>query len=135
MKNKKLILLSVMSLLMVCGCNNSQPTESSSASVNTSEDSSVSNSVGNTESSSTLIENQVLYVAPDVEDFNAPGTKEEPMMIQRAIALSHPGCTIYLIRNRNLPARSCWSIHRKSPLINWKRSGNRDMPPAAMKIL
>ena len=97
MKNKKLILLSVMSLLMVCGCNNPQPTESNSASINTSEDSSVSNSVGNTESSPNLIENQVLYVAPDVEDFNAPGTKEEPMMIQRAIALSHPGCTIYLM--------------------------------------
>lgn len=97
MKNNKLILLSAMTLLMVCGCNNPQPTGSESISTDTSVDSSVSTSSGNTESSPTLIENQVLYVAPNVDDFNAPGTKEEPMMIQRAIALSHPGCTIYLM--------------------------------------
>ena len=97
MKKNKLILLSAMTLLMVCGCNNPQPTESESISNDASVDTSVSTSSGNTESSPTLIENQVLYVAPDVDDFNAPGTKEEPMMIQRAIALSHPGCTIYLM--------------------------------------
>ena len=113
MRNNKLLVLSLMAILLTCGCDNGNSASNSSNSgekptnvenssnkesstTNVEQSSNSSSSVENS-SSEDIYDDEVLYVSADANDFYAKGTKEDPMLIQWAIRYSKPGSTIYLL--------------------------------------
>lgn len=106
---KKNLFLSVISLLVICGCNGNEPThqpseiESENPTEEISESTpvevpSLSDSEVVSSSDPTVnLEPQVLYCSPDTDNYSATGTMDDPMLIQFAIRESKPGATIYLL--------------------------------------
>ena len=111
MRKNKLLLLSLMSVLIACGCQEVNESSSSEESSQTSEqhssenkesssnnESSVADSSSQEDSSSELVySDEVLYVSPDANNFYALGTQDDPMLIQWAVRHSKPGSTIILL--------------------------------------
>ena len=103
MKKNKLLLLSLMAILLACGCENvntSSTEEAPSASntqTSTPDASTPDNSTPEDTSSEIIAGPTELYVSPDASSFDAKGTKDDPMLIQYAIRRSRPGSTIYLL--------------------------------------
>ena len=106
---KKNLFLSVISLLVICGCNGNEPTplpselESENPTEEISESTptevpSLSDSEVVSSSDPTVnLEPQVLYCSPDTDNYSATGTMDDPMLIQFAIRESKPGSIIYLL--------------------------------------
>lgn len=107
MRKNKLLLLSLMAILLACGCDNvntssgevnSTPQDSSTTETPSLEDSSTTgDSVSADNSEQIEYEPSELYVSPDAKNFDAKGTKDDPMIIQYAIRNSKPNSTIYLL--------------------------------------
>lgn len=103
MKKNKLLLLSLMAILLACGCENVNTSSSDETPSSTPEEVSTpgvstTDSSTNEDSSSEIIAGPMeLYVSPDASSFDAKGTKDDPMLIQYAIRRSRPGSTIYLL--------------------------------------
>ena len=108
MRKNKILLLSLMALLSVCGCgevtpstsnNNNSPENSNAESTPTVENTSSSIESSTPENNSSSEEEVVmdLYVSPDARNFDAKGTIDDPMLIQYAIRNSKPGSTIFLL--------------------------------------
>lgn len=103
MKKNKLLLLSLMAILLACGCENvntssNEETPSSTPEEVSSSESSITDSSTPEDSSSEIIDGPMeLYVSPNASSFEAKGTKDDPMLIQYAIRRSRPGSTIYLL--------------------------------------
>ena len=103
MRRNKLLLLSLMALLLACGCentnissNNENPSSTPEA-VSTPEVSTTDSSTDEDSSSEIIAGPTELYVSPDAKSFDAKGTIDDPMLIQYAIRRSRPGSTIYLL--------------------------------------
>ena len=96
---KKHLFLSVISLLVMCGCGNEptqEPTEEPTIEP-TVEPTTQPTEEATLQPSSQPEGPQVLYCSPDSDNYEATGTIDDPMMIRFAIRESRPGSTIYLL--------------------------------------
>ena len=104
MRKNKLLLLSLMALLVACGCDNVESSSNAPSSTPSDTSSTVEETPSITDSSTVEdsssedpYDDEVLYVSPEAKSFDALGTREDPMLIQWAVRYSKPGSTIILL--------------------------------------